>query len=212
MVAGFVVLLGAATVAVVEPHRQAGRGAAVGAGLGLVNLAIGYLVMRRALRWGMKSAMATLAGGFIARLVVLVALMLVFRRGETIDETACALTFLVFFFVYLGFDLLLWSGRSIDRRAIERSGRRVRHLSPIDAVPRRERVDAALGARPPRPQGRDVGVLPPDDPSDRPSAGGAARRPGAAGAPPLRCPGRQGPGRRPVPRRCTPVAPNRSTA
>jgi hypothetical protein len=115
MVAGFVVLLVGATVAVVEPDRQGVRGAAVGAGLGLVNLVVGYLVMRRALRRGMKSAMATLAGGFLARLVVVVALMLVFRRTETIDEAAFALTFLVFFFVYLGVELLLverWLNRS----------------------------------------------------------------------------------------------------
>ena len=115
MVGGFIVLLVGATVAVVEPDQQGVRGAAVGAGLGLVNLVVGYLVMRRALRRGMKSAMATLAGGFLARLVVVVALMLVFRRTETIDEAAFALTFLVFFFVYLGVELLLverWLDRS----------------------------------------------------------------------------------------------------
>lgn len=114
MVAGFVVLLVGATVAVVEPGRQGVWGAAVGAGLGLVNLAVGYLVMRRALRRGMKSAMATLAAGFLARLPIVVGLMLIFRRYDTIDETAFALTFLVFFFINVGVELLLVE-RSLNR-------------------------------------------------------------------------------------------------
>lgn len=114
MVGAFIALLVGTTVAVVEPDRQGARGAAVGAGLGLVNLGVGYLVIRRALRRGMQSAMATLAGGFMARLIVVVALMLVFRRTDTIDEAAFALTFLVFFFVYLGVELLLVE-RSLDR-------------------------------------------------------------------------------------------------
>ena len=114
MVGGFIVLLVGATVAVVEPDRQAAQGAAVGAGLGLVNIGVGYLVMRRALRRGMKSAMTTLAGGMIIRLVVVVALMLVFRRTDTIDEAAFALIFLVFFFVYVGVELLMVE-RSLDR-------------------------------------------------------------------------------------------------
>ena len=114
MVGGFIVLLVGATVAVVEPDRQGAWGAAVGAGLGLVNLGVGYLVMRRALRGGLNSALATLVGGFIARLVAVVGLMLVFRRTESIDETAFALTFLVFFFVFLAVELLLVE-RSLDR-------------------------------------------------------------------------------------------------
>ena len=81
--------------------------AAIGAGLGLVNLGVGYLLTRRALRHGMKSAMATLTGGFIARLFVVVSLMILFRRTDSIDPAAFALTFLVFFFVYLGLEMLL---------------------------------------------------------------------------------------------------------
>ena len=72
-----------------------------------MNLALGFLVTRRSLRYGMKSAMATLAGGFIARLFVVVFLMLVFRRTGSVDPAAFALTFLVFFFLYLGVELLL---------------------------------------------------------------------------------------------------------
>ena len=107
MVGGFIGLLVLAALAFVEPDGDGARGAAVGAGLGIVNLAVGYAVTRRSLRHGMKSAMATLAGGFIARLFVIVGLMLLFRRTESVDPAAFALTFLVFFFAYLGVEMVL---------------------------------------------------------------------------------------------------------
>ena len=107
MVGGFIALLMLAALAFVTPDGDGARGAAIGAALGLVNLGLGYAVTRRSLRYGMKSAMATLAGGFIARLFVVVFLMLVFRRTGSVDPAAFALTFLVFFFLYLGVELLL---------------------------------------------------------------------------------------------------------
>jgi hypothetical protein len=58
--------------------------------------------------------MATVAVGFIARLTVVVSLMLLFRRTDSIDPAAFALSFLVFFFVYLGVEVLLVE-RSVDR-------------------------------------------------------------------------------------------------
>jgi hypothetical protein len=107
MVGAFIGLLLMAALVVIEPDGDGVRGAAIGAGLGLVNLGLGYLVTRRSLRHGMKSAMATLAGGFLARLFVVVGLMLLFRRTDSIDPAAFALTFLVFFFAYLGLEMLL---------------------------------------------------------------------------------------------------------
>lgn len=107
MVGGFVALLVFATLAFVDLDGDGVRGTLVGAGLGVVNLAVGYVITRRALRHGMKSAMATLAGGFLARLFVVVGLMLVFRQTDAVDPAAFALTFLVFFFVYLGLEMLL---------------------------------------------------------------------------------------------------------
>lgn len=107
MVGGFMGLLIVAAAAVVEPNADGARGAAIGAGLGLVNLAVGYLITRRSLRYGMSSAMATLAGGFLVRLILVVALMLLFRRTDSIDPAAFALTFLVFFFAYLGVEMIL---------------------------------------------------------------------------------------------------------
>jgi ATP synthase I subunit len=107
MVGGFVGLLTVAALAFVEPDGDGARGALIGAGLGLVNLAIGYLLTRRALRHGMQSAMATLVGGFLTRLLVVVGLMLLFRRTGSVDPAAFALTFMVFFFVYLGVEMIL---------------------------------------------------------------------------------------------------------
>ena len=107
MVGGFIALLVVTALAFVKPDGDGARGAAIGAGLGMVNLTLGYLVTRRSLRQGMKSAVATLAGGFIARLFVVVAMILLFRRTGSVDPAAFALTFLVFFFLYLGVELLL---------------------------------------------------------------------------------------------------------
>jgi hypothetical protein len=107
MVGGFVGLLMVASLAFVELDGEGVRGALIGAGLGLVNLAVGYVVTRRALRQGMKSAMTMLAGGFIVRLIMVVGLMLLFRRTGSVDPAAFALTFLVFFFVYVGLEMIL---------------------------------------------------------------------------------------------------------
>ena len=107
MVGAFMGLLVLAAVAFVKPTGDAGRGALIGVAVGLLNLGLGYLVTSRSLRHGMKSAMATLAGGFLARLFVVVGLMLVFRRTGSVDPAAFALTFLVFFFAYLGLEMIL---------------------------------------------------------------------------------------------------------
>ena len=107
MVGGFIAILLVAALVFVKPDQGGARGAAIGAGLGLVNLGLGYLVTRRALKHGMQSAMTTLAGGFIARLLVIVGLMLLFRRTDSVDPAAFALTFLVFFFVYLGLEMVM---------------------------------------------------------------------------------------------------------
>jgi hypothetical protein len=107
MVGAFIGLLVLAALAFVELDSEGVRGALIGAGLGIVNLAVGYVLTRRTLRQGMKSAMNTLLGGFFVRLVVVVGLMLFFRRTGSVDPAAFALTFLVFFFVYLGVELVL---------------------------------------------------------------------------------------------------------
>jgi predicted Na+-dependent transporter len=107
MVGAFVGLLVVATIAFVELDSEGVLGAVIGAGLGLVNLMVGYVLTRRTLRQGMKSAMTTLLGGFMVRLILVVGLMLLFRRTGSVDPAAFALTFLVFFFVYLGLEMIL---------------------------------------------------------------------------------------------------------
>jgi predicted Na+-dependent transporter len=107
MVGGFIGLLLVVALAFVQPDADGARGAAIGAALGIVNLGAGYVVTRRSLRHGMKSAMATLTGGFFARLIVVVGMMLLFRRTGSVDPAAFALTFLVFFFAYLGLEMIL---------------------------------------------------------------------------------------------------------
>ena len=119
---GFVVLLLVTSAAFVDLDRDGIRGIIVGVGLGLVNLGLGYLATRWALRHGQKSAMATVAGGFLARLLVVAGLMVVFQRTGAADPAAFALSFLVFFFVYLGVELLLVE-RSLagSRKTVERT-------------------------------------------------------------------------------------------
>jgi hypothetical protein len=107
MAGAFVVVLMVVLFATVDLDKEGVRGTLIGAGLGLLNLAIGYLVMRRALRQSMKKALMTVAGGMIARLVVVAALMILFQRTGLADPAAFAVTFLVFFFVYLGLEVLL---------------------------------------------------------------------------------------------------------
>jgi hypothetical protein len=109
----FVVVLVVVLVASVELDEEGVRGTLVGAGLGLLNLGVGYLVMRRVLRQGMKQALMTVAGGMVARLLVVAGLMILFQRTGAADPAAFALTFLVFFFVYLGLEVLLVE-RSLD--------------------------------------------------------------------------------------------------
>jgi hypothetical protein len=106
-VGGFIVLLVAASAAFIDPDAEGLRGTAIGAGLGILNLALGYFLTRRALRQGMKSAMRTLLSGFFLRLVAVAGLTLVFQRTASVDPVAFALTFMVFFFVYLAVEVLL---------------------------------------------------------------------------------------------------------
>jgi hypothetical protein len=115
MTACFVCLLMAVALSVIDWDSAGVAGASIGAAVGVLNLAVGYVMTQRALRHGMRSATATIAGGFIARLFVVVGLMLLFRGTDSIDPTAFALVFLVFFFVYMGVEVLLVE-RSANRR------------------------------------------------------------------------------------------------
>ena len=116
MIGGFIALLMVVAATFVKFNAAGVRGMEIGAGLGILNLAVGTLVTRRSIRTGMRSATAVLAGGFVARLLVLVALILAFQRTSGVDPAAFALTFLVLFFLYLGVEVLLVE-RSLGKRA-----------------------------------------------------------------------------------------------
>jgi len=107
LVAGMVLLLAAASVLLIDFDAAGRNGALAGAGLGVLNLALGYWLTRRSLKRGMKSAMATLLGGFLVRLVLVVALAFAFHSIEGISEVAFALVFMVFFFAYVAVEVLL---------------------------------------------------------------------------------------------------------
>ena len=103
---GFVVLVAALLAVFVTFNDAAARGIAIGVALGLANLAVSLFFTKRALHKGVQGAMATIVAGFSARLVVLVALFLVFKQTSTIDAAAFALTFVAFFFVYLAVEIV----------------------------------------------------------------------------------------------------------
>jgi RsiW-degrading membrane proteinase PrsW (M82 family) len=107
MIAAFVAILIAVSASVLNLNANGLRGVAAGAALGLVNLAVGSFITRRSLRQGMKSAVGTLVGGFFVRLVVLIVLFVAFERSTTVNPAAFALTFMIFFFVYLGVELFM---------------------------------------------------------------------------------------------------------
>jgi hypothetical protein len=117
MVGSFIVILVVASVAFIELDGKGVRGTVIGAGLGLLNLALGYFVTRRTLRRGsgIRTAMAMFVGGFLARLIVVAVLIVLFQRTGVADPAAFALTFLVFFFVYLFVEVLLVE-RSLDAK------------------------------------------------------------------------------------------------
>ena len=105
--AGMVLLAAVACLLMVEFDSDGWAGAGVGAALGLLNLAVGYWVIQRALKRGMKSAMTTLLGGFLARLVVLAGLAVLLHSTGAADAAAFALVFMAFFFVYVAVEVVL---------------------------------------------------------------------------------------------------------
>lgn len=103
----FVVILGLALALAVEFDGPGIAGIAIGAGLGLLNLAGGLWFTARALRKGGKSVMRTMLGGFFARFVSLAVLIVVFHSVESVSEVAFGLTFMLLFMVFMGLEVRL---------------------------------------------------------------------------------------------------------
>jgi NhaP-type Na+/H+ or K+/H+ antiporter len=111
-------LLGA-RVLFIDPHRVGLRGTVIGAALGILNLTVGYTVMRRTLRKNLRATMTMITGGFIARLLVVVVLMVYFQRSGVASPASFALTFLVLFFIYLGVEVLMVTRSLAENRSAE---------------------------------------------------------------------------------------------
>ncbi len=107
--AGIVLLILVTMLYVVEFDRAGIVGALIGALAGLLNLAVSYVLAERALKRSMSAAFAVLLGGFFARLLLLVALVFLFHKTEGVNEIAFALTFIIFFFLYVGVEIVLVS-------------------------------------------------------------------------------------------------------
>ena len=107
MTAGMVLVIFAALVHFVTFDRDGILGLVIGAGLGLLNMAASYAMASRALKQGMTSAMTTLMGGFFARLVLLVVLMLWFQKLAAVDAVAFALSFMMLFFMTVAIEIQL---------------------------------------------------------------------------------------------------------
>ncbi len=105
--AGIVLLILAATLYVVDFDRAGIAGAVIGALVGLLNLAVCYVLAERGLKRSMNAVFAILLGGFFARLLILVALVFLFHKTEAVSEVAFALVFMIFFFLYVGAEIVL---------------------------------------------------------------------------------------------------------
>jgi hypothetical protein len=107
MSAAMVLLVAVSCIAFVEFDSDGWYGAAVGAALGLLNLGVGYVVTQHSLRKGMKSAMTTLLSGLTVRVFILAGLTIAFHYIDAIDAVAFALIFMLFFFIYVAFEIYL---------------------------------------------------------------------------------------------------------
>lgn len=76
-------------------------GLGIGAGLGFVNLAGGGLLLFWALRRRPKSALTVSLGGFFVRLGLLLGLTYYFWNVESVDAVTFAISFVIFFFLFL---------------------------------------------------------------------------------------------------------------
>ena len=103
MTAGMTLLLLLALLFTVEFDRAGLSGIAIGAGLGLANLVIGYKIALRSLHKGLTSLMAAMMGGAVRQDDRSRSPCCSGSTGLTaVDEIAFGITFMAFFFAYLG--------------------------------------------------------------------------------------------------------------
>ena len=112
MTAAMTLLLVFLLLLVVDFDRAGLVGVSIGAGLGLLHLLAGAWLARRALSnadrpGSMTAIMGTMLGSMFVKMVVLIGLLLWFHTLPGINEIAFALTFMIFFFAYLGVLVML---------------------------------------------------------------------------------------------------------
>ena len=77
-------------------------GTGIGALLGVVNLVLGLRITARAMQRGdSKALMSTITSGFLIRFFVLAIFIVAFHFTEPVNEVAFALTFLIFFMLFM---------------------------------------------------------------------------------------------------------------
>ena len=82
-------------------------GVLFGAALGGFNILVSYMGITRALSKGQTAVVGMMLGGFFARLTVLVLLVLYFQTQPWVNEVAFAVSFMVFFCVFMAIEIHL---------------------------------------------------------------------------------------------------------
>ena len=83
-------------------------GTGIGALLGVVNLVLGLRITSRAMQRGdSKALMSTITSGFLIRFFVLAIFIVAFHFTEPVNEVAFALTFLIFFMLFMCLEVRL---------------------------------------------------------------------------------------------------------
>lgn len=106
---GFLALaLVGALIWAVEFDQAGVMGCSIGALFGVANLVLGLRITARAMQRGdSKALMATITSGFLIRFFVLAVLIVLFHFTEPINEVAFALTFLIFFMLFMCLEVRL---------------------------------------------------------------------------------------------------------
>ena len=112
-------VLVALLVAVLALREFAGAavaGLAVGAGVGGLNLVVGSWLLSWALKNRPKAALKVSLGGFFVRLALLLVLTWVFWTVPGVDAVTFAISFVIFFFLFLVVEIVI-IGRASRRTA-----------------------------------------------------------------------------------------------
>ena len=118
-VGAFILILGFGLAYAVEMDGPGLTGMGIGALLGTINLVVGLWLTSRAIRRDSNALLRTMIGGFIARFFLLAILIVVFHSTPAVDEIGFGLTFLMFFMLFMGFEVRLVD-KDLKSRAAQR--------------------------------------------------------------------------------------------